>query len=572
MSEFSIFIIAAITTAIVLSIVAYINLKKSFLLVVSITLVLVCLSIALMAYFVALNGIIHMLWAVPIAAFGVLRIFHHLTRSVRIPILKINRYLETLSEGNTNVELDTRYLQSNNEIGDIMRTFRNYLQMLNNVSDFAVQIGNGNLEAKYTLRGSEDQIGKSLLSMRQNLKNGIEEVRNVAELAAYQGDLTARIATDNKKGAWQSLGDSINDLLTSFITPIMEMNSVFERISKGDLTRRYEKEEKGDLARMKHHLNIALNNLDQTLSEVAINSQVLNQSSTEMSLTSKEMSLNTSEIAASMTQMSTGAQSQLNKVDEVSQLFEEIRRASQDMEHRADVIHGTSVTGAKQSEEGKNWSAEVSSGIQTIEELAIKANDTMQILKNRSMEIADALRVITEISSQTNLLALNAAIEAAQAGDAGRGFSVVAEEIRKLAEDSKQSARQIESLLEEVQKDTLVAHRALREMNEQIKESVGRSQHATETFQQIFESSQHTLSLSTDILKASRDQITRINEVVHITENIVVIAEETAAGTEQVSASTAELSSGMESFDRKLVDFKAIADSMKRSTDQLTFS
>jgi methyl-accepting chemotaxis protein len=572
MSDFAIFSIAVIGTALTLSVIAYFILKKSFLHITAQSMIAVCATIAFLAYISAIYGLIHLLWAAPVAALGVLRVFYHLIKDVRDPIRHITDHLKSLSLGNMNISLNEALLKKKNEIGEINRTFEAYLKMISNVSIFASEIGHGNLNTSYELRSDEDTLGKSLINMRQNLSSGIEDAKRVVEEARINGNLNVRIDTKDKKGAWGELGYAINELLISFTLPLVELNSVFEKVSSGDLSKRYELTSAGDLERLKVNLNQALDNLSGVLIEVAENSTQIESSAFEMSSTSKEMSVNTTEIASSMTEMSTGAHSQLQKVDEVSGLFERLRESSQGMEEKAEAIHATAVTGAEESETGKKMSDEVVHSIQEITEYAKKANQSMEVLKSRSNEISRVLSVISEIASQTNLLALNAAIEAAQAGDAGRGFAVVAEEIRKLAEDSKKSAQEIEQLIIDVQTDTSEANQSISEMTSRIQVSEDRSKGATETFQKIFESSRHTLELSREILDSSKEQIAKINDVVHITENIVVIAEETAAGTEEVSTSAAELSSGMESFNQMIDSFKAIAGSMKASTDILILS
>ena len=572
MSEFAIFAITVALAAILLLVVVHFLLRGSFLLIPGYTLVLVCASIAIMAYLTAIDGLLHLLWAVPVAIFGVLRVFYRLVQDVRNPINELNQSLIRLSQGEVDLQIDLAKNAKTNEIVALQRSFQNYLIMSQDVTRFASQIGDGVLDATYDLRSENDKLGKSLITMQNQLVNGIEDTRKVAKEATLSGNLQARIKIDTKKGAWKELGRSVNELLDSFTEPIIHLNKVFERLSHGDLTKRYEKSEVGDLARLKQNLNQALESLDSLLNEVADNAGTFESSSIEMASTSQEMSVTTTEIATSMTEMSSGAHSQLQKVDEVSGLFENIRESSTEMEQKAEIIHATAVAGAAQSEKGKEMSDEVVRSIKEISDYAINANQSMGVLKKRSGEISDALSIIKEIASQTNLLALNAAIEAAQAGDAGRGFAVVAEEIRKLAEGSKRSALDIEKLVNAVEQDTLEANRAISEMTNRIKSSQERSITATETFDKIYKSSRHTLDMSKMILDASRNQIEMINEVVHITENIVVIAEETAAGTEQVSASTSELSAGMETFNRKISDFKSMAINIKQATDKLVLS
>ena len=229
---------------------------------------------------------------------------------------------------------------------------------------------------------------------------------------------------------------------------------------------------------------------------------------------------------------------------------------------KAENINKAAKAGVSNAEKGMSMMNEVVSGISNISTYSEKTDESIKVLTHRSNEIARVLGVITDIAAQTNLLALNAAIEAAQAGESGRGFAVVAEEIRKLAEDSKNSAKEIETLINDVQNDTDMAAKNIEDMNSRVKSSEDTSKVAVEVFKEIYSSTDKTLNYSEEILNGAQMQVENINNVVSITESIVVIAEQTAAGTEEVASSASELSAGMENYNDKTKKLAGVAESL----------
>lgn len=491
------------------------------------------------------------------------------TGSIVGPVKKLNEIIQKLVRGELS---DFEIRKSNDEVGEMVQSIQSLKDGLKRTSEFASEIGQGNLDEHYDLLSESDVLGKSLISMRDNLKEVIYETNQVVGKAGNQGDLSARINIDNKKGAWKDLGNSINDLLGSIAIPVIRVNEVVNAMAKGDLTKRYTVKAEGEIRSLADNLNSALENLNDLLHQIAKNANAVDESASEMQASSEEMNGSTGEIASSIAQMSNGAQTQVGKVDESSNLVEGILKSSTEMGDRAKTINEgvnnvvmSSVTGQKMLDEVVANMAEISNN-------SVKTNESMEILTTRSGEITRVLSVITEIASQTNLLALNAAIEAAQAGDAGRGFAVVAEEIRKLAEDSKNSAQEIESLIEAVQKDTKEAAKITETMSEGVQVGEATSQEAAEMFRKIAERAGKNLSLSEGILKATEVQQNDIRAVVSNTENIVVIAEQTAAGTEEIASSASELSSGMETYMQKSERLTEIASELKSGVSKFKLS
>ena len=440
---------------------------------------------------------------------------------------------------------------TSDEMGEISTSLNSLIRSFKSSARFATEIGSGNLGADFQPLSKEDVLGHSLLSMRDNLANVINETNRVVNEAGVQGRLDSRIEITDKQGAWHKLSVSINDLLLSLTIPIKNVTEIVKAIAQGDLTKRLRDNTQGELAVLTESLNGGLDGLSDLLNQVSQSAKTISQSSTEMLSASDEMRLSTEEIASAIAQMSSGAQTQVSKVDESSNLSENVLNSCQDMGKKSEDINGAAKVGVESSNKGLEMVVSVGKSMDDISRLSKRTNESMRILTERSREIAKVLGVITDIAGQTNLLALNAAIKAAQAGEAGRGFAVVAEEIRKLAENSRDSASEIEKLVEGVQKDTAETAQVFAEMNNSVEVGNDASKKASEVFTDIKSSSEKTLNFSEEILKASNHQIADINKIVSIIESIVVIAEQTAAGTEEVAASSEELSSGMTGYSSK---------------------
>ncbi|WP_170863713.1 two-component regulator propeller domain-containing protein [Reichenbachiella agariperforans] len=398
-----------------------------------------------------------------------------------------------------------------------------------------------------------------LRAQNENLNSSIDDTNYVIREAVESGNFSARIDTSSKEGQWRDFSESINNLFDVVASPINAINAIAQSMADGDLAKRLDEDAKGEILSLTKNFNLALNNLNDLLHQITQSANMIELSSSEMLSSSEEMTRNTEEIASAISQMSNGAQTQVSKVDESSTIVESIRLAADAMAEKSESINKVAYEGNKRSEKGKIMVDNVSESMSEISDYSSQTNQSMNVLKERSVEIHRVLGVISNIANQTNLLALNAAIEAAQAGDAGRGFAVVADEIRKLAESSKSSTKEIEKLIDDVQNDTIQAANLMDIMSGSVKKGVTASKEVSIVFQDISQASNETLSYSEEILKATKEQTDNINQIVQTIENVVVIAEQTAAGTEEVAASANELVSGMTNYNDKSHKLSEIA-------------
>ncbi len=404
------------------------------------------------------------------------------------------------------------------------------------------------------------------------LVEAIADTNYVIKEAVESGNFKARIDLGNKQGAWRSLGESINQLFESILTPFNVINHVVNRMAEGDLTERFEVEAKGDVLRLKDNLNVAVDNLAQLLRDISGQVEVIGQSSKAMAVTSDEMNYSTAEIASSISEMSRGAQNQLMKADQSSALIEGVLRFSNEMGEQAEMINATANEGVIKSTSGKELVGKLSHTMDALQQTSVSTTASIESLTKRSNEISRVLTIMQEIAAQTNLLALNAAIEAAQAGDSGRGFAVVAEEIRKLAEESKRSTKEIEKLIADVQQDTKTTANMIQEMVSSVAEGRADAKQGSEAFQEIAMSYSKTFELSQKIVEATKQQTEEVGNVMNIIEGVVVIAEQTAAGTEEAASSATELSSGMVNYAEKSKDVSAIVSDLQEKVSKFRLS
>ncbi len=278
------------------------------------------------------------------------------------------------------------------------------------------------------------------------------------------------------------------------------------------------------------------------LTDVDRTAGLLSTSSEEMATTSEEAGRAVGEIAQAVSEMAHGAERQVQSVDGARLNVEHLSSSARESADTAAAAREEATEAERVAQEGAASIGHASEVMQAVTGASQQASEAIQRLGEKSAQIGSIVQTITAIADQTNLLALNAAIEAARAGEQGRGFAVVADEVRQLAEESQEAAASIAGLISEIQGETDQAVAVVRSGAEQTVEGATTVRDAQAAFEQIA-TQVHGMNdrigqlaaAATDIATAS----TAINDEV---TGVASIAEEASASSEEVSASTEQTS------------------------------
>jgi len=271
------------------------------------------------------------------------------------------------------------------------------------------------------------------------------------------------------------------------------------------------------------------------------------------------------EIAKSMNEITSGSEEQVNYIGmtntlvlEMNEYMHKSNSAAKDMSERADEVYKNSETGQTVIDNTMEHMTDIREGSEITVEL-------MNSLHNKSDEIGNINKAIEEISEQTNLLALNAAIEASRAGEAGRGFSVVADEIRKLATQAQESAKGIHNLIRQIQADILQANNQIVLENKKVEDGIVSVLESRNAFLLIKKNINEVVqNIQTVVSEVDKTQNSS-NQVARSIERIVDIVQGSLAGAEEVAATTEEQTAVTE-------EIAASAQVLKNMADQLITS
>lgn len=336
-----------------------------------------------------------------------------------------------------------------------------------------------------------------------------------------------------------------------------------KKVSEGDLRDKLQIQSDDEIGQVGKGFNTMIDSLRSLIGAVQTSVENVASSSEELTASAGQTSKATEHITLAIEQFSSGNESQNDKVELSSEELEEMNRGLQNMNESAESITASSIKSTDIAGEGGQLVEKTASQMNVIDQSVKKAENVISALESKSKDITQILGVINGIADQTNLLALNAAIEAARAGESGRGFSVVAEEVRKLAVQSANSAKEIENLIKEIVQDIDVSQEVFTAVNREVQSGLSFTEQTKVSFHNIFE-----------MTKEISDQLQTMNQTVvqlskgsaHVSEAVREIADvsrESSANIQDIAASAEEQLASMEEISSSSATLSSMAEELR---------
>ena len=315
-------------------------------------------------------------------------------------------------------------------------------------------------------------------------------------------------------------------LTRAFIAkPISEMVTATDKVAQGDLTINVETKSKDEIGKITTALTKIITSLRDVVAQINQEGNTIKQEASQLAAASEETSATIEELTAQVDSVNTNVNNASAAIEEMTSGIQEVAASAQNVANASQKLSEEAQRVSTLSTEGQKAILSITNVIEQTKQKANTTFETVEKLSESAKNIGEIVDTINSIAEQTNLLALNAAIEAARAGEAGRGFAVVADEIRKLAEESKQATQNIANILRGIVDESMKASDATKETVEIVNQAAAQSTLIKTQFEQILQS----------IVKMSQ-----------MTENL-------AASAQQQSAAAEEMSSAMDSASKSMV-------------------
>lgn len=430
--------------------------------------------------------------------------------SILFPIKIFTASLGRLRNGDLSRELSAAVKQRNNsrkdELGGIGRNLGGAQSYVAYMADQLALIAGGNLTIQTNIYGEKDELGHSINKMTQDLHAIIQQLTENASQLNTSSMMLANAANESSEATTQ---------------------------------------------------------IARTIQQVA-------SGITQQTESVNKTALSTEQMSRAIEGVAQGAVEQANATNKAAEITEKISMAIIQVAGNADTLVRESAKAAEAASEGSVTVTDTLEGMVRIKDKVGLSAAKVEEMGNRSSEIGAITSMIEDIASQTNLLALNAAIEAARAGEAGKGFAVVADEVRKLAERSSSSAREISELVKRIQLTVGEAVAAMEDGASEVQNGVVTAEKAGKALEVINQVSDELKTQAKEAATSVEEMSVSANELVAAVDSVSAVVEENTASTEQMSASSGEVTQAIENIASVSEENSAAVEEVSASTEEMT--
>ena len=357
------------------------------------------------------------------------------------------------------------------------------------------------------------------------------------------------------------------------VKPLKRLTEIAAKVKEGDLTEEVpvikEKDEIGQLALT---FQAMLTNLKGIIQQISSSSQKVKDASNELLISAEQSASASEQVTTIIEQVSRSAEKQNQSLENNLSNIQDVAKIFLHTERQTGEISNLAKTTVERAKEGAESVIDTVNQIKSVNDSVIEAKNQFHNLMTSMEQIHQITAVITNITEQTNLLALNAAIEAARAGEYGRGFSIVAEEIRKLAEESQTSTKKIEELVEKIQLEAQQSAEFMGRVSEDAEKSIYITNDSKEKFENIRKSLHDLVPSLNEMVENTKKASNLLEKVTENEVGLVSVAQENAATAEEVTASSEEQLATMEEITSQAEFLAEMAEDLQQLVQQFKVS
>ncbi len=406
----------------------------------------------------------------------------------------------------------------------------------------ADRIAAGDLTHAITAKGNDEvaSLGKAINRMAFNLKDMLGKIRNITNSVS---NVTSNIAASSQSVL--SVVDVQKSAIEETSSAVEEMGESISRVAKGA----------ENLSQSAVDTSSSILQMSASIERIAENANLFNETAHDTASSVEEMISTVKQIAESLDNLSASSEA-------IATSIEELNATTRDIEHRANDSVGLAETVMMNaSEKGTNASNAAIEGMENIRKSVAALSDVINLLGKKTDDIGKILTVIDNVADQTNLLALNAAILASKAGEHGKGFSIVADEIKSLAERTSVSTNEIEALITSVRDVTRSSIRKASEGIDTVEKGLRLVHDVNGALRDIVDSSRASTEMARAIQRATAEEAFVIKQ---ITDSVERMTEQ----TERISLAIAEQNKGGRFITEATEKVKDLSNQVKNATKE----